>query len=104
MEYQVGTVEIKDDRGNVLLERTLAEDYGFKVNSSGEEGFFAFKPIDAEDTKICVQKALEWSLEGKGLTLAFGSQGPFRKCMIIETGFDKESDCIRIRTIDKKDK
>jgi hypothetical protein len=97
MEQRIGTVCIQDADGEVLLERPLADEFGFR-GVTWENCFFAFDPKDAGDAKACMMKTLDWSLDKKPLTLAFGSMGPFTGYKISNITYDEKTGSIRILT------
>lgn len=101
MKYRTGTVKINDNQGNILLERTLAEDYRFvaDITMPKQSCFFSFKPENAEDVDACMQKAVKWGLEKKPLALVFGACNFFSEGIVQRTVYDAEADCVRIEMI-----
>jgi hypothetical protein len=95
MKQRVGIVFIKDAESNVLLERPLADEFGFR-GRPWEKCFFAFEPKDTEDVKACMMEILDWSLNKKPLTLFFSSMGPFAGYIVFSTAYDAETGSIRI--------
>jgi len=95
MEHRIGTVLIQDDQGNALIERTLADEFGFRGNPFSS-CFFSFRPNNPEDVAVCLQKTLEWIREKKSLTLVFGAIEPFTGCTIAEFGYNTKADCIKV--------
>jgi hypothetical protein len=98
MGQHIGTVRIQDNKGDLLLERTLEGDSRFRVSREVPviECFFSFRPNGVEDINACMAKALEWSMEK--ISLGFVSGGfYYRECLIAEFAYDAKSDCIKIK-------